>query len=179
VNILAFAPLLIVGVYLILFSENLTFIQKLQKTKRILTSSISVLWIVSALLFLGVSYYYLTRTGNDGQASSFELLSRSFLENTLMVRPRTKEFLIGNPLLILGIYLCLKHRFNALYLVVIGVIGQASYVGSFTHLHTPLRISMIRGAYGMIIGALVALLLIMLWELCARGWKKWALQQNA
>jgi hypothetical protein len=179
VNILAFAPLLIVGVYLILFSQNLSFSEKIQKAKRLLTSSVSIIWIVAALLFLGVSFYYLSRTGNDGQASSSELLFRSFLENTLKVRPRTKEFLFGNPLLILGIYLCFKHRWNALYLVVIGVIGQASFVGSFTHLHTPLRISMIRGFYGMIIGALIALVLIALWELCARGWKKWAHQLKA
>ncbi|MEX2459782.1 MAG: DUF5693 family protein [Paenibacillaceae bacterium] len=179
VNILAFAPIVIVGVYLLLFSENLSSGQIIQKAKRLLTSSVSVLWIVAALLFIGVSYYYLTRTGNEGTASSFELMFRSFLENTLKVRPRTKEFLIGNPLLILGIYLVFKHRLNALYLVLIGVIGQASFIGSFTHLHTPLRISIIRGAYGMIIGALIALLLILLWEICARGWKKWAHLLNA
>jgi hypothetical protein len=174
VNILAFTPLVLSAIYLILFSEKLNFKQKIQKTKRIFTSSVSVLWIVSAVLFLGISYYYLTRTGNQGQASSFELLFRSFLEDTLKVRPRTKEFLIGNPLLILGIYLCFKGRLNALYLVLIGAIGQASFLGSFTHLHTPLKISIIRGAYGIIFGALIALVLIAVWEICSRGWKKWA-----
>jgi hypothetical protein len=178
VNILAFTPIVLVGIYLLFYIDNLPFSQKIQKAKRLLTSSISVLWIVSAVLLLGISYYYLTRTGNDGQASPFELLFRSFLEDTLKARPRTKEFLIGNPLLILGIYLVLKHRLNALYLVFIGVIGQASFLGSFTHLHTPLKISIIRGVYGMFFGALIAIVLIVIWEICARGWKKWAQPQH-
>lgn len=179
VNILAFTPILIVGVYLVLFSENLNPSQIIQKAKRLLTTSVSVLWIVAALLFLGIAYYYLSRTGNEGTASPFELMFRSFLENTLKVRPRTKEFLIGNPILILGIYLALKQRLNALYLVLIGVIGQASFIGSFTHLHTPLQISMLRGIYGMVFGALIAVVLIVLWEICSRGWKKWAHLPNA
>jgi hypothetical protein len=174
VNILALTPLVLAAIYLILFADNLTYKQKIQKTKRILTSSVSLLWIVSAVLFLGISYYYLSRTGNQGQASSLELLFRSFLEDTLKVRPRTKEFLIGNPLLILGIYLCFKGRLNALYLVLIGAIGQASFLGSFTHLHTPLKISIIRGIYGSIFGMLIALVLIAVWEICSRSWKKWA-----
>ncbi|MDB5053314.1 MAG: hypothetical protein JWM44_1364 [Bacilli bacterium] len=173
VNVLAFAPLLLAALYLLFYSEKLTLKQKALKLKRMLTSSISVIWIVSAIIILGVSYYYLSRTGNGGTASSLELTFRSFLENTLKVRPRTKEFLIGNPLLILGIYLCLKHRLQALYLVLIGAIGQASIVGTFTHLHTPLQISIIRAFYGLFFGALIALVLIVIWEICARGWNKW------
>ncbi|QGQ93502.1 hypothetical protein EHS13_00445 [Paenibacillus psychroresistens] len=179
VNILAFAPLLVTGLYLLLFSERMSYKQITMKAKRILNSSVSVIWIVVAVLFVGISLYYLSRTGNEGTASPFELMFRSFLENTLKVRPRTKEFLIGNPLLILGIYLCFKGRLNALYLIVIGVIGQASLIGSFTHLHTPLLISMIRGIYGMVIGAFIALLLIGIWELCTRSWKRWGHLLNA
>jgi hypothetical protein len=178
VNILAFAPLLLVGVYLIFYSENLNFTQKAQKAKRLLTTPISVIWIVSAVLFLGISIYYLSRTGNDGTASPIEMIFRSFLEDTLRARPRTKEFLFGNPLLYFGIYLCFKRRINALYLVLIGVIGQASFVGTFTHLHSPLNISTLRGAYGIIFGALIALVLIAIWEISARSWKKWAHPQR-
>jgi hypothetical protein len=174
VNILALTPLVLAAIYLILFSEKLTAKQKVEKLKRMMTSSISVLWVVSSIALLGIIYYYLTRTGNEGQASTSEKLFRAFLQGTLKVRPRTKEFLIGNPLMLLGIYLCFKHRLKAMYLVLIGAIGQASFLGSFTHLHTPVKISIIRGAYGIILGAMIALVLIVLWEIAARGWHKWS-----
>jgi hypothetical protein len=174
VNILALTPLVLAAIYLILFSEKLTAKQRIEKVKRMLTTPISVLWVVSSVVLLGIIYYYLTRTGNEGQASSIELLFRSFLQGSLKVRPRTKEFLIGNPLMLLGIYLCFKHRIQALYLVLIGAIGQASFLGSFTHLHTPIKISIIRGAYGIILGAMIACVLIVLWEIAARGWHKWS-----
>jgi len=174
VNILALAPIVIAAIYLFLFNENLSFQQKWAKLKRILVSPISVIWVVSAIVVVGVAYYYVTRTGNTGQASSLEMSVRTFLENHLPVRPRTKEFLIGHPLFILGMYLCFKYRIKALYVVLLGAIGQASFVGTFTHIHTFLQISLIRVSLGMLFGVLIALALIVIWEICSRGWAKWS-----
>lgn len=151
------------------FSEGLDGALMAQKAKRVFSSYVSVIGVVTAVIVLAVGYYYLSRTGNEGQVAPLEMSSRSFLENILGVRPRTKEFLIGNPLFILGTYLCIRHRLSALNLFIIGVITQADMVGSFTHLHTPIRISLVRTCYGMFFGAIIGLLLILILKLSIRS----------
>ncbi|MNL82023.1 hypothetical protein D3C87_2092900 [compost metagenome] len=61
-----------------------------------------------------------------------------------------------------------------LYLILLGVIGQASAIGSFTHLHTPLWISFVRVLLGAGFGVILGLILIAAWEIVVRGWKRWA-----
>ncbi|MZQ82367.1 hypothetical protein GQF01_09495 [Paenibacillus sp. 5J-6] len=172
VGALHLLPIAIAGVYLLFFSENNTYSDKIMNIRRILTSFISVLWIVVAGIGLAAIFYYLSRTGNEGQASTVEKLFRSFLENTLGVRPRTKEFLVAHPLFVLGAYLSLRYR-HAVYLIFIGVIGQLSIVDTFAHLHTPLHISLIRISYGIVFGAIIGLVLIAAWEIITRSWKRW------
>lgn len=172
VGALHLLPIAIAGVYLLFFSENNTYSDKIMHIRRILTSFISVLWIVVAGIGLAAVFYYLSRTGNEGQASTVEKLFRSFLENTLGVRPRTKEFLVAHPLFVLGAYLSIRYR-HAVYLIFIGVIGQLSIVDTFAHLHTPLHISLIRISYGIVFGAIIGLVLIAAWEIITRSWKRW------
>lgn len=174
VKLLGLFPVVVVGLYLLLFSEELGRAGRMRKLKGILSSYISILWIVTAAVVVGALYYYISRTGNEGQVSPLEMMFRSFLQNTLGVRPRTKEFLIGYPLFFLGSYLSLKYRPSALYIFIFGVIGMVDMVGTFTHLHTPIVISLIRVGYGLLFGAVIGLLLIAVWELFARGWRKWA-----
>lgn len=174
VKVLAYMPMLIVAVYLIFFSENLNVGGILQKTRRILETKISVLWVLAAGAIGIVGMYYLSRTGNEGSASSIEMLFRNFLETTLGVRPRNKEFLFAHPLLVFGIYLCLRRHMAGLYLFIAGAIGQASAIGSFTHLHSPLWVSFVRVLLGAGFGILFGLILIGLWSLLEKGWKKWA-----
>lgn len=175
VKVLAYLPVLIAAFYLIFFSEGLTFHEMLGKAQRMLASKISVLWVISAAAIAVVGMYYLSRTGNEGSASSLELVFRNLLENTLGVRPRNKEFLFAYPLLILGIYLCLRRQMAGLYLMILGAVGQASAIGTFTHLHTPLHISFIRVVLGAGLGAIAGLLLILAWNLAVRGWNKWVI----
>lgn len=175
VGVLHLLPIAIAGVYLLFFSENNTYRDKIANIRRILSSFISVLWIVVAGVALAAVFYYLSRTGNEGQASTVEKLFRSFLENTLGVRPRTKEFLVAHPLFLLGAYLSVRYR-HAVYLIFIGVIGQLSIVDTFAHLHTPLHISLIRISYGLVFGALIGLVLIAAWEIIIRSWKRWVPQ---
>lgn len=172
VGILHLLPIAIAGIYLLFFSDNNSYSDKLNNIRRILTSYISVLWILVAGIGLAAVFYYLSRTGNEGQASTVEKLFRSFLENTLGVRPRTKEFLVAHPLFLLGAYLSVRYR-HAVYLIFIGVIGQLSIVDTFAHLHTPLHISFIRITYGIVFGAIIGLVLIAAWEIVTRSWKRW------
>jgi hypothetical protein len=173
VSLLHLAPIILVALYLLFFSEKLTARQRIARLKNMLAFNINVLWVIVAAAVLAGGYYYLTRTGNEGQATGFEKLFRSFLEDVLKVRPRSKEFLFAHPLFFLGGYLAAKYR-RAVYLLFIGVVGQLSIVDTFCHLHTPLHISLIRITYGIVFGALIGLVLIGLWELLARSWKRWS-----
>lgn len=177
VSLLHLAPIAIVGIYWLLFLEPMNYRERIKRTRALLSKHISVLWIIAAALVAAAGFYYLSRTGNEGQASAFERYFRSFLENTLGVRPRTKEFLIAHPLFLLGAYLSYKYR-NALILIMIGVIGQASIVDTFAHLHTPLVISSIRVVYGLAFGTLIGLVLIAVWEIVVRSWRRWVPRLN-
>jgi hypothetical protein len=177
VSVLHLAPIALVAVYWLLFSQKLSYRERIGKARELLSAHISVLWVITAAVLAAVGFYYLSRTGNEGQASTFERLFRSFLENTLGVRPRTKEFLIAHPLFLLGAYLSYKYR-SAVLLILAGVIGQASIVDTFAHLHTPLMISSIRVVYGLAFGMVIGIALIIVWEIVSRSWQRWVPRLN-
>jgi len=115
-------------------------------------------------LFLVAGLIYVTRTGNEAAVvSSLELKVRTFLDNLLIARPRTKEFLIGHPLMLLLFYLGYQHRY--LPLLLLGAIGQISMVNTFAHIHTPLVVSMIRTLNGLWLGIVIGVMFILLWRL--------------
>lgn len=111
------------------------------------------------LVALGVLALLLARTGNDAGVgvAGIELRLRAVLDRLLGVRPRTKEFLVGHPALLLGLLLCGLPRWRrwALAALLVGMIGQVGMLNSFCHLHTPLRITLLRTFHGFWAGALV------------------------
>ena len=110
---------------------------------------------VAALVALAL---LVARSGNDPGVgvSGTELKVRSLLDKYLLVRPRTKEFALGHPALLLGLAAAASRRFPAwvLPLLVIGSIGQSSLMDTFCHLHTPLLISGLRGLIGWLLGGI-------------------------
>ncbi len=108
---------------------------------------------------------YLWRSGNNGSifVSAQEEQLRGWLERVLWVRPRTKEFLFGHPLLLLAIFLGLKRRQNIL-LWLGGLIGQVSLLNTFCHAHTPLKISLLRSFNGWWLGLLAGWVLIWIYQ---------------
>ncbi|NLC38919.1 MAG: hypothetical protein GX779_06535 [Clostridia bacterium] len=135
-----------------------------------LQARISVGWaLLAAVLALALAVYVL-RTGNEAAVvSGLELEIRSWLDRVLLVRPRTKEFLIGHPLLMLSFYLGYRHRY--LPLVLLGAIGQVSLVNTFAHVHTPLAVSFFRTFNGLWLGMLGGIALIAVYRLLA-AWGK-------
>lgn len=117
----------------------------------------------------GIALYYLSRTGNDGDASTIELQLRALLEQILYVRPRTKEFLIGFPFFVLALHVAKSYPKGYYFLLIPGVIGFLSLVNTFTHLHIPLLISLLRSGYSILFGFIIGLVLIWLYE---KVWKK-------
>ena len=121
---------------------------------------------IAALVTLA---FFVARSGNDPGVgvSATELKTRALLDKYLYVRPRTKEFLLGHPALLLGLVAAASGRFPkwVLPLLVIGAIGQSSLMDTFCHLHTPLLISALRGLIGWALGAVFGALL---WTAVAR-----------
>jgi hypothetical protein len=120
--------------------------------------------LIAAFVLLGVAYLYVSRSGNqsDVAPSAFELSLRSGLTAVLGVRPRFKEFLIGFPLMMLLPALTLRHRqvFGWLFALGIGI-GTADMIDTFSHLHTPLEVSLIRLLNGLVIGCIVGAIAVL------------------
>lgn len=131
------------------------------------------------LVLIGVAAlgFVLLRSGNEGGigVTAIELKLRLILERLLPERPRTKEFLVGHPAFVLALALWYRRRSKvALPLFVVGTLGQVSILNTFCHIHTPLTVSFIRDALGLIMGAIVGLALFVLVELIANSpfWRK-------
>ena len=124
---------------------------------------ILLLLIVALAAFLLV----VARTGNDAGVgvSGVELKMRAILDRFLVVRPRTKEFMIGHPAFILALCWWARGRRKlALPCFVIGSIGQVSLLNTFCHIHTPLIASIWRDGLGLVIGTVFGVLLFLIGE---------------
>ena len=128
--------------------------------------------LILSILALG-GIVLLLRSGNYPGPFlwGIETRAREILEKLLIVRPRIKEFFIGHPLMILGIYLYLKGKFGKKEnlglktkswqsFVILGLIGQVSIINSFCHAHTPLVISLTRTINGVWLGIIIGILLV-------------------
>lgn len=112
---------------------------------------------------------YVMRSGNQSEIapSSLELALRHGLAATLGVRPRFKEFALGFPLLMLLPSLRPAHRAAAGWIFVLGIaIGTADVVDTFSHLHTPLAISLVRVIIGALVGIGIGVVAIALYRAC-------------
>ncbi|WP_199616803.1 DUF5693 family protein [Paenibacillus alkalitolerans] len=175
VGLLHLAPIALSFAYLLFFHEQHDARTVGKRIADFLNTNITVLWVVVAGVCGLAILYYLSRTGNEGQTSSIERLFREVLQDTLGVRPRTKEFLFAHPLFVLGVYLAAVGRKSiGLFLIAVGSVGQLSIVDTFAHLHTPIGISLIRVVYGLAFGAVIGVVLAALWRFADKGWKTWS-----
>ncbi|MGH2406302.1 MAG: DUF5693 family protein, partial [bacterium] len=122
---------------------------------------------LAVLLIALVGVMLLARTGNLSlPLAGIEQQLRTTLEDALVARPRTKEFLIGYPALVIaGMTAALGWRRTALAAALIGTIGTAGAINSFAHAHTPLLYTLWRTGNALFLGVIVALpaVLVLLW----------------
>ena len=151
--------------------------EAVQKIIQLLNTNMKYWHVLLLLIVAAVGFFYIGRTGNNGISFSFELAFRDWLEDTLYVRPRTKEFLIGFPFFVLGVYVLKTKPLLGRIFLVIGVIGFLSIMNTFNHLHIPLDLSVIRTVYGLILGFIIGLVYIGIYKLVVRLWgplnKRW------
>jgi len=126
--------------------------------------------------FLLAVLILLMRSGNESwvPVAKAEAGLRVWLEQELVVRPRTKEFLIGHPMMLLGLFMLFKGmRRPAWFLIVAGLIGQTSMFNTFMHLHTPLYISVVRSLWGLLFGLAGGLGLMAAFSVGRWLWERW------
>ena len=128
-----------------------------------------VVLAVAAVFVLLVFIYYMYRTGNSTTTSASELAFRNFLENTLIARPRTKEMLIGWPMLMLFAWSLRRGmRFLPMAFGLGMTIGLVSVVNTFLHIRTPLLLSLLRTGWGILFGLLIGIAAVVAAELIYR-----------
>lgn len=119
------------------------------------------LWTVTAMLgIILFSLMLLIRSGNTAwfPIAAWETGAREQLEIIFSARPRFKEFFIGHPLLLAGLFARhLPGRSGRVWpeaCVLLGLLGQVSMINTFCHIHTPLAVSLMRTWHGLWIGLL-------------------------
>ncbi len=166
VKVAVFLPILVLAWY---WASRFTNLKEAMKNPITWGAAFLSIALMAALLFMN------SRTGNDNPAgvSDWELKFRNLLDTLLVVRPRTKSFLIGHPMLIVGIGLLLWQRrhnvaklapWTALFLS-IGAIGQTDIVNTLCHLHTPVALSLLRNLVALVPGCIIG---FFIWALIRR-----------
>jgi len=170
VKVLLFLPpLLCVLIYYIRGSDRRQTFTELMKTPL-------YIWQVVVLGILGLlGIVYMMRSGNvnDSVASSSERQLRVMMEELMWVRPRFKDFVLGHPALILTWARSYMHNYGGMgILVIFAAVGQADIIDTFAHVHTPLFISLVRVINGMILGAIIGTLAVVVYWFFRKAMKR-------
>jgi len=100
----------------------------------------------------------------------YEKELRDWFEKVFYARPRFKEYLVGHPALLLGLYIYNRARsvanrqaelVPAVFLLALGMLGQTSLINTFCHAHSDLGLSLLRTVFGLFIGILLGGMLIL------------------
>lgn len=135
-------------------------------------AKMSINYLVVAIMggFAIVLWVYISRSGNSGTASDLEIQIRQILKNIFGTRPRTKEFLISYPIIVCLIY----YGYHKLYipLTALATVGMVSVVNTFTHVHTPVIISLKRAGWGIVLGFILGVVLIYIVKIALKLFSK-------
>ena len=161
--VLALPPL----IALVLYLFDRRFNSGIERPSDVLAAPIRVYQLFIGIAIVAAGVLLLMRSGNDSDIapSHFELALRHVLTVILSVRPRFKEFLIGFPALMLLPALTLAHRRMAGWLLALGAgVGIGDVLDTYSHLHTPITISLQRTGNGLVIGAIIGILAIWIYR---------------
>lgn len=179
------AQLIPLAVFCVLFLAYYGFFEKEREAntlqiRSLLDDAVALLrwtlpvWAILAAgaIFL-VGRYYIARTGHETTATvtTVEIVFRNYLENILLARPRTKEFLVAFPCVMLAVYSAVRRLpwFTALFGLA-GTIGMTSICNTFMHIRTPLYLGFARTACSLALGILLGTVYVLCFELLCRLW---------
>ena len=160
VKVAVFLPIVLVGVI---------YFARLGDMRKAWNEGITWGSLLFGLALIGAFAFMLARTGNDNPAavSSTELKIRDVLDHILLVRPRTKAFLIGFPALLVGFRLLAGYEQNrkrwttygawTALVITVGAISSTDIVNTLCHIHTPVVLSLTRIAIELLLGIVIGL----------------------
>jgi hypothetical protein len=161
--VLALPPLLA----LLLYVFDRRFGSGVQRPRDVWLSPVLTYQLIAGIAAIAAGALMLMRSGNESDVtpSQFELALRHTLTHVLSVRPRFKEFLIGVPCMMLVPALLARHRRAVGWLLALGIgVGVGDVIDTFSHLHTPIEISVLRIVNGLVVGAIVGALAIWIYR---------------
>ncbi len=161
--VLALPPLIALALYL--FDRR--FGSGVERPGDVFLSPVLAYQLLAGVLLVGAGALMLMRSGNDSDISPspIEMATRHVLTATLSVRPRFKEFLIGFPCMMIMPALLVAHRRALGWLLALGIgVGVGDIIDTFSHLHTPLEISILRIVNGLIAGAVVGAIVVLVYR---------------
>ena len=140
----------------------------LAQLRRILDTRVTVRALAALFCALLAGVVFIARSGhNMGMpVSGLEIRFRALLEEAMYARPRSKELLIGHPAFMLAAYAWARKWPTMVFFVLVmaATIGQGSMVETFAHMRTPVMMSVARGIGGIVLGAGVGAVLMVLVE---------------
>jgi len=138
-----------------------------ERPRDVFLSPVLAYQLFAGIVIIAAGALMLVRSGNDSEISPspIELALRHGLESALSVRPRFKEFLIGFPFMMLLPALLPAHRRAIGWLLALGIgVGIGDVIDTFSHLHTPIEVSILRIINGLVVGAIVGVLAIWIYR---------------
>ncbi len=145
-------------------------------TWRLLNKNIKIWQVLLLGLFGIVVIIFMARSGNtsDVKPGTLELLMRNFMEHHFIARPRTKSIFLGFPAVILFIYLAKQHKMEILYpvLAIAVAIGQSNIQNTFSHIRTPMYLSVGRVGGELVISVFVGTILVWIFSRILRMRKR-------
>jgi hypothetical protein len=157
--VIALPPLIALALYL--FTDR--FNSGIENPRETWSAPIRIYQLLIACVVIGAGGLLLARSGNtsDIAPSNFELALRHHLTVLLSVRPRFKEFVIGFPIMMLIPALrAADRRACGILLAIAAGIGIGDIIDTFSHLHTPLAISLLRVFNGLVLGIVIGAIVI-------------------
>lgn len=173
VTVLHVMPIVLAFVYFMYVQAQFQWKTVVMQAYAFLQKPVTVFALCGVGVAVLLGMYYLSRTGNAGQTTELERIGRQLLQDVLGVRPRTKEFLLAHPAMIVALLCGATWRKGWIGVGIIFItIGQISIVDTFAHLHTPLAVSIIRLSYGIVLGALIGGVLSVLVKGVNKRWSQ-------
>lgn len=140
---------------------------QISEIKKLLNENIKIIYLLVGGVILAAGYIYISRTGHETNIKvlDIEIIMRNLLEENLLARPRTKEFMMAFPLMMVGVYYAIKGNKHLILLSGLGaILGLTSIINTFSHLRTPIYISTVRTLYSLILGIIFGLIFIAIIE---------------
>ncbi|NYB75206.1 hypothetical protein HZF24_13740 [Sedimentibacter hydroxybenzoicus DSM 7310] len=177
-----FAQILPFGIFLVMFiiyfmnkEEDESVKSVVKTTARFLNKEVKIYYGIIVGIIGAAAYIYISRTGHETnvQPSSIEMISRNFMEYVLLARPRTKEFLIAFPAIFAAVYAAGKKSefFTGIFMLA-AAMGTSSIVNTFSHLRTPIYLSLARTVialgFGIVVGVIAVIIMDVLHKIYLR-----------